>query len=886
MLDSNTPPLEFTKITLGNGLDVIVRRQARLPVVAVNMWYHVGSKNEERRQRGFAHLFEHLMFEGSEHFPGDFFKPLQRIGAGINGSTSADRTNYFVDIPAAHVELAMAMESDRMGHLLPALSETKLRVQKDVVKNEYRQNYANRPYGQVGRIMAEALYPPTHPYNWLTIGIMEDVEAATLDDVAAFFRRFYVPGNASLAIVGDIGEDRAISLADRYFGGLPGGVAALRPWTPEVALAADVSIGLHEPVELDRVYDAWHTVPQFHPDDAALSLLADVLARGRAGRLYQSLVMGRELAQSVSASHAGRELAGTFNTIVSLRPGKSGAEARRFVLDEIRKIADEGVTEIELERVRNGRLAGFIFALDNVGGFGGIADRLNAYNTYLGDPSRITSDFERYESVTTERIAAVASAYLADRPRVTLDVTGTKKSVVAVLDRSITPKPGAAISFKAPVPEVRTMACGTPVWILPNRALPIVAASWVLPVGATANGEAQGGLASLTSNMLDEGTGRYSGTEIAALVEGMGSSLSGSCGWDGSYVGLQSLTRFAEPTFDLAAEILRSPTFPQDDWRRIHAQTLAALRAETDSAESRAARAFVEALYPAGHPYRATVHGSLESVSALDRGAAVHFHEVHYGSGRGAWVVAGDVDPDEIAGLLEARVGDWRPPSRIPSQPPPFPLSETARILLLNRPGAAQAVVRIGHQGIARSDSDYLDLVVLNQILGGMFTSRLNGKLREEKGFTYGIRSHFDTRRSAGPFFVSASLQADRVGEALADVRAAIVELLDDRPPTPRELDDARRALIEGQARHFETPSALVSRYAELVVHGLAVDEHARLAERLSGVTIASMLAAGHRHIRPDSLIAVVVADSDQVKKELTQHAWGEVEILGSSGGS
>jgi predicted Zn-dependent peptidase len=883
MLDSNAlPPLQFNKVTLGNGLDVIVRRQSRLPVVAVNLWYHVGSKNEERRQRGFAHLFEHLMFEGSEHFPGDFFKPLQRIGAGINGSTSPDRTNYFVDVPAAHVELAMAMESDRMGHLLPALSETKLRVQKDVVKNEYRQNYANRPYGQVGRIMAEALYPPTHPYNWLTIGIMEDVEAATLDDVGAFFRRFYVPGNASLAIVGDIAEDRAIGLADRYFGGLPGGVAALRPWTPEVALAADVPIELHEPVELDRVYDAWHTVPQFHDDDAALSLMADVLARGRAGRLYQSLVMGRELAQSVSASHGSRELAGTFSTVVTLRPGKSGAEARRAVLDEIRNIADEGVTEIELDRVRNGRLASFIYALDNVGGFGGIADRFNAYNIYLGDPSRITSDFERFESVTTDRIAAVASAYLADRPRVALDVLGTKKSVVVALDRSIVPKSGAAVLFQAPVPEVRTMACGTPVWILPNRELPIVAASWVLPVGASSHREAEGGLASLTASMLDEGTGRHTGTQIAALVEGMGSSLSGSCGWDGSYVGLQSLTRFAEPTIDLAAEILRSPSFPNDDWRRIHAQTLAALRAETDSAESRAARAFVEALYPAGHPYRATVHGSLESVSVLARDAAVEFHGAYYGSGTGAWVVAGDVDPDEIVGLLEARLGDWRPPSRVPSRPPALPSSEMPRVLLLNRSGAAQAVARIGHHGIARSDSDYLDLLVLNQILGGMFNSRLNNKLREEKGVTYGIRSHFDTRRSAGPFFVSASLQADRVGEALADVRAAIIELLDDRPPTPQELDDARRALIEGQARHFETPSALVSRYAELVVHGLPVDEHARLAERLSGVTIDSMLAAGRRHLRPDALVAIVVADSDQVCAELTRHAWGEVESLDS----
>ena len=253
------PDLAFTKTTLANGLDVIVRRQPFLPMVAVNLWYHVGSKNEERRQRGFAHLFEHLMFEGSEHYPGDFFKPLQRLGAAINGSTSSDRTNYFEDIPAAHFEFALAMESDRMGNLLPALTAHKLRVQKDVVKNEYRQNYANRPYGQVSRVLAEALYPPHHPYSWLTIGVMEDVEAATHEDVEAFFRRYYVPANASVCLVGDLDLDAALALAERYFGGLTGGAKAIRPWAPSVDLPATREIELRERVELDRIYRTWPT---------------------------------------------------------------------------------------------------------------------------------------------------------------------------------------------------------------------------------------------------------------------------------------------------------------------------------------------------------------------------------------------------------------------------------------------------------------------------------------------------------------------------------------------------------------------------------------------------------------------------------------------------
>src|SRR4051812_33206796 len=248
------PDFSYTKTTLGNGLDVIARRQGALPMVAVNLWYHVGSKNEERRQRGFAHLFEHLMFEGSEHYPGDFFKPLQRLGAAINGSTSSHRANYFEDVPSAHAELAPAMEADRVAHPPPALDDHKLRVQKDVVKNEYRQNYANRPYGMVWRLISEALYPPSHPYSWLTIGVMEDVEAATREDVEAFFRRFYVPSNASLCLVGDIEEGRGLELAERYFGALPGGAEALTPWTSPAPLGEGVAMHLHDRVELDRIY--------------------------------------------------------------------------------------------------------------------------------------------------------------------------------------------------------------------------------------------------------------------------------------------------------------------------------------------------------------------------------------------------------------------------------------------------------------------------------------------------------------------------------------------------------------------------------------------------------------------------------------------------------
>ncbi len=871
-------PLRYSRATLSNGLDVIARRQGPLPVVAVNLWYHVGSKNEERRQRGFAHLFEHLMFEGSEHYPGDFFKPLQRVGASINGSTSSDRTNYFVDLPAAHVELAMAMESDRMGHFLPALSDAKIRVQKDVVKNEYRQNVANRPYGIAGRLLAESLYPPGHPYSWTTIGVMEDVEAATRDDVEAFFRRFYVPANASLAIVGDIDEDAAIAMAERYFGPIPGGTGSLTPRAPAARLEAEVVVSARDRVEHDRVYLAWHTVPHFRPDDAALVLLGDILGRGRSSRLYRKLVVELGMVQDVGAYQSGRELGGTFNVTATLRPGKAWQGARDAVDAEIAAIAEGGVEDAELGRVKNGRLAGFIYALDNVGGFGGVADRLNAYNVYLGDPGRITSDLERYQGVSADSIRDAARAYLHAIPRACLTVIGRKPSTSGPLDRKTPPAPSAAAPYRAPRPVVRELSCGVPAWILPRRDLPIVAATFVLDAGASAHGPGRGGLASLTADLLDEGTASRSAHQIALATEGMGTGLSASAGWDGAYVGLQCLKPHLAPSLDLAVDILREPAFPAEEWDRIHAQTLNGLRAERDSAEARAGRALLRALFEADHPYRVPVGGEEATVARLDSSDLRAFHRARYVPGNAACVVAGDVDPDEVVALLDARLSDWSGRSEPAPAATRPPRATRPRLLLLDRPGAPQAVVRVGHVGTDRLDPDFTDLMVWNQILGGQFTSRLNAKLREEKGFTYGVRSQFDFRRGAGPFVISASLQSDRLAEALEDLRGEVGALLDGRPPTHAELEDARRSLIEGQARHFETPSALVSRFAGLFIHGLPPDHHARFADRLGSVTLGSLDDSARRQVDPSAFVAVVVADADLVAPLLESMGWASVE--------
>ncbi len=657
------PEIDYSKFTLDNGLDVLLRYQPGLPLVATNLWYHVGSKNEERSQRGYAHLFEHLMFEGSAHFPGDFFKRLQPLGANINGSTSSDRTNYFVDIPAAHLELVLAMESDRMAFLVPALDDSKLNIQKGVVKNEYRQNYANRPYGMVWPVLSEALYPPHHPYSWLTIGDMEDLEAASLGDVSAFFQRYYVPANTSLAIVGDIDPERTLTLVERYFGSIGSGSKPLLPWTPDPAFGGSREIVLQDRVELNRYYLVWHSVPHFHAADAALSVLGDILARGRASRLYQHLVVDRQIAQDISAYQSGRELAGTFGIIATLRPLRSIDELRDHLDAEIGRIASEGVSETELQRVLTMRTASLVFALEHMGGFGGVADRLNAYNVFRGDPSLVTSDLERYLSLTPEAIREVAAGYVAGKPRVGLSVLGRKPASSSVpLDRKIPPASKPPAVYHAPRPEMRTLGNGTPLWVLPRRDLPAVALAITLPGGSSLQPPARAGVAQLAVAMLDEGTASRSAAEIALAAEAMGTALSASCGWDGAFVTARFLKAFLEPSLALAVEILRHPTFPEAEWNRIHAQTLAALRSQRDHAESRAHRELLRSLYGPEHPYGHPLDGAESIVAGLSRAEAIAFHGRHLGPSGAAVVIAGDVDPDEVARILDAHLAGWEGP--------------------------------------------------------------------------------------------------------------------------------------------------------------------------------------------------------------------------------
>jgi zinc protease len=448
------------------------------------------------------------------------------------------------------------------------------------------------------------------------------------------------------------------------------------------------------------------------------------------------------------------------------------------------------------------------------------------------------------------------------------------------LDRRVAPSSAQAADYRPPLPEIKTLSNGVKLWVFPHGELPTVAGSLILAGGAILQRPSEPGLGQLTLSMLEEGTGTRTAAEIALAAESMGAVISASCGWDGASISFRCLKDDLAATLDLVVDILANPTFPEQEWQRVQGQSLASLQAERDRAESRAYRSMLESLYDAEHPYRFPLAGTVASVTTFSTSDLKEFHNRFVVPNLLAVVVAGAVDPAALAGELERRLGSWPRSNLALPVVPDAPHAAAPRLLLLDRPGAPQAVVRVGHRGIARMDPAYELIMLFNQVLGGQFTSRLNEKLREERGFTYGVRSSLDCRRGAGPFSIGTAVQSDRVSEALNDIKQELRAILADRPPTQFELDDARRALVEGHPRHFETPSALVNRFGNLLIHDLPPDHEAGFAGRLAGIDRDSLIAAVQAQVHPDALVAVVVADAASVTEDLRQLAWADLELI------
>ena len=872
--------IQHRKFTLSNGLDVILSADRSLPVAAVNVWYHVGSKNEEPGKTGFAHLFEHVMFEGSKHHDASYFDPLQKVGADLNGSTTPDRTNYWENVPSNHLELALWLESDRMGHLLEALTERKLDIQRDVVKNERRQNYENRPYGMAPMLLQPALFPQPHPYHWTTIGSPEDLDNASLDDVKSFFRRFYTPNNASLAIVGDIDIDDTLALVERYFGDIPAGGEVERHSRMDSALGGAVEIETTDAVQLPRLYLAWHTPPNFTEDQPAFDILSAILGDGRSSRLYRSLVYESRAARSVRVYHHAQEIAGEFMAQATANPGHALEELESEIQRQLNEISAGKIEPAELERAKNRIQASHVFQLERFGGFGGRADQLNYYNIMAGDPAFIDRDVDRYLAVGADDVRRAAAALGDARVRLAIRPRRSLSAAASAVDRAAMPAAAPQPAFTPPTPTRARLDNGLSVLHVERRGLPTVVFGLALRSGATADPPDAAGIANLTTSMLVEGTRTRSAGDISSEMEFLGSHLRAGASREHIDIIADGLTSNWRKALAILADVARNPAFAESELERVRANLLTDLRSVADNPAAISARATRGVMFGADTPYGHPLAGVEATVGGATRADLAAFFDANFGPRNATFVVVGDVSLDEAMDAAQNAFGDWESDARTP-QPATAapPQSAPTTIYLADKPGAAQSVVRAGHLTVPRGDSRFMPLNLLNYIFGGQFAARLNMNLRQDKGYSYGYMSTIDWNLAASMLVAGGGVQTAVTKETVIETLKEFEQIIGERPVTDDEYRDAIDGILRSAPSQFQTQRQIVAQLVRIVAADLPDDYYAQYAERVAAVGIDDVRAAAVDLLRPANLSIVIAGDAAAVKPGLAELGLPIVEI-------
>ncbi|MDG3006791.1 M16 family metallopeptidase [Paludisphaera mucosa] len=882
------PALAVEKYTLPNGLTVLLHEDHKTPVAAVHLWYKVGSKDEKAGRTGFAHLFEHMMFQGSKHHDRDYFEPLEKLGADINGNTTEDRTVYFESVPSNATELALWLEADRMGFLVPAMTPAKLDNQRDVVKNERREAVENVPYGMAEEVMRRAIYPEGHPYRHEVIGSMADLSAASLDDVSAFFRTYYAPDDAILCVAGDIDRAQVKAWVEKAFGPIPKGPAVEhpKPWVPK--LDGPKHITQTDRVSLPRAQLVWPTVPSMHPDEPALDVLASVLGGlDKENRLYRALMHDRRLAAEVSAQHPTLNLSGTFEVDLLAPPDGDLDAIVKIAREEIDRLKREGPTPDEVVKSRNGRESGLILGLQSVLTK---AETFCLYEAVSGDPLGYRGELDRLFAVTPEDVKRVANQYLTDA-FIRLDVIPgppPERPAEALIERPapspfeptqqaretadsiVMPTVGPPPAFTPPAFERRTLSNGLPVWIVSRRELPIVSFRLVVAAGETSTPEGKEGLGSLAVGLLDGGTKTRTSLQIAGELSEIGASLGLTCALEWSGASVTTLLRHLDRALDVYADAVLNSTFPQDEVDRRKQVRLADLESRRDSADEVAGDVFRSLVFGPKHPYGRPQLGTRATVESVAREDLAAFHEAHFTPTAATLIVVGDVEPDAVTKALEARFGAWKPrpaPPKVVPQPPTD--AAAAGAYAVDKAGAAQSVLAVGRLGVERKSPEVPALGLLNAIVGGQFSSRLNMNLREDKGYSYGVSSEFRSLRAPGWFEIRGSVQTAVTRESLVEVRRELADLQGPRPLTDAEIDFARRRTVYGFPSRFETTFDVADQLSAIAAYDLPDDYLATYIRRIEAVAPDAIRKLAGVHLKPEAMTTLIVGDRAAIEPEL-----------------
>jgi len=879
--------IPYQRFVLKNGLTLLVHEDHKAPIVAVNIWYHVGSKNERPGRTGFAHLFEHLMFNGSEHFNDDYFQPFERIGAtDQNGTTNEDRTNYFENVPTNALDIALWMESDRMGHLLGAIDTAKVNEQRGVVQNEKRQG-ENQPYGKVDNLMTEGTYPAGHPYSWTVIGSMEDLNAASVEDVKQWFRTYYGPNNAVIALAGDITPETARRKVEQFFGDIPATppIAKQETWIAK-------RTGSHREIMQDRVpqariYREWN-IPEYGSADADyLDLVTDVLAAGKTSRLYKRLVYDDQIATDVIAYVDLREIGGQLVIRATAKPNGDLARVERAIDEELARFIQGGPTASELRRVKTQSRANFIRGIERIGGFGGKSDVLARNEVFTGSADHYLVTQRRIATATAGDLKSAATRWLSDGDWV-LEVRPypTFETAASGADRTKLPDAGTPPDARFPAFARATLPNGLKVVLAERHSIPQVQLTLLMDAGYAADQFAAPGTASLALDMLDEGTTRRTALQISDTLSQLGAQLFTSSQLDVSRIALSTLKDNLDPALDVFADVVLNPSFPQADFQRQQRQRLARIQREKVQPVQMALRVFPQLLYGANHAYGnpLTGSGTEASVSAMTRDDLMRFHRTWFKPNHATLVIVGDVTLAEIQPKLTRLFSGWRAgdvPQKNVSTVADQPRS---LVYILDRPGAEQSIIFAADLAAPKANPREYAIEAMTSLLGGQFTSRVNMNLREAKHWSYGAFTFIWDARGQRPFIAYAPVQTDKTKESMIEVDKELRGILGPKPVTADELAKAQANLTLTLPGNWETMDAVQGSLEQLVTFGLDDHYYETYAQRVRALTIPDAAGAAQETIRPDHLVWVVVGDRSKIEPGIRELNFGEIRFLDADG--
>ena len=879
------PDIPYQKFVLSNGLTLIVHEDHKAPIVAVNVWYHVGSKNEKAGRTGFAHLFEHLMFGGSQHAPGSYIKALQVVGAtNLNGTTYFDRTNYFENVPTSALDFALWMEADRMAYL--DLSQKTLDLQRGVVQNEKRQG-ENQPYALTEEHIPDNTFPKEHPYSWDVIGDMADLDAAALKDVQEWFKTYYGPSNVVIVLAGDIDAKTAKAKVEKFFGDIPPGppVTHQRVWIAKMT-------GTHREITQDRVplpriYKVWN-IPQFGSADSDyLTMVASCLGDGKTSRLYKRLVYDDQIASDVTVYNDAREIAGQFIVQVTAAPGHSLDEVEKAIDQEMARFLKDGPTASELERVQTAYLAGFLRGIERIGGFGGSSDQLAQYAVFTGDPDGYKTTLARIRKATADQLRSAANRWLADGVYIAEVMPFPDyKPAAAEVDRSKAPALGTAPEVNLPKLERTTLSSGLKVVLAERKGAGLVNMWMDVDAGFAADQFGSPGTAKLAAALLTDGTRTRNALEINDQTALLGAELQSYGDLDFSYVRLSSLKSKLDSTLELFADVILNPSFPEADFKREQRLQIDAIQQEQSEPVSMGLRVFPRFLYGTKHAYGnpLTGSGTAASVGKITREEVVKFHQVWFRPNNATLVVVGDTTLAEITPKLEKAFASWKKGEVPVKNMAPVELPQKSVVYLVDKPNAGQSIIFAGNVSAPPNAAEEIAVQAMNDALGGNFSARLNMNLREDKHWAYGAASLLWSARAQRPFIAYAPVQTDKTRESLAEINKELRGLLSDRPVSPEELAriQANETLRLPGSR--ETLDSVGTSINSLLKYHWPDDYYDKMSGRIRALKTADLDAAAKEVIHPDHLVWVVVGDRAKIEPGIRELNLGEIRFIDADG--